>query len=77
MNMFSALADPTRHNILEVLAQNGQLSASDISDKFPVSLSAISQHLKVLSEANLVQMEKRAQQRMYQINPDAILDLEA
>ncbi|SRR2546425_5908605 len=76
MDMFSALADPTRRTILEMLARNGKLSATDICAKFPVSPSAISQHLKVLREANLVQMEKRAQQRMYQINPDAMLELE-
>jgi DNA-binding transcriptional ArsR family regulator len=77
MDIFSALAEPTRRSILEILARNGQLSATDISGKFPVSPSAISQHLKVLREAKLVQMEKRAQQRMYQLNPDAMLELEA
>jgi DNA-binding transcriptional ArsR family regulator len=77
MDMFSALADPTRRTIIELLAGNSPLSATDIYDKFPVSPPAISQHLKVLREAKLVQMEKRAQQRMYQINPDAMLELEA
>ena len=77
MDKFSALADPTRRNILEMLARRGQLSATEISDKFQVSPSAISQHLKVLREANLVQMEKRAQQRLYQINPAAMVELEA
>jgi DNA-binding transcriptional ArsR family regulator len=41
-----------------------------------VSPPAISQHLKVLREANLVHMEKRAQQRIYQLNPDAMFELE-
>src|SRR4030042_2008757 len=76
MDKFSALADPTRRTILEMLASSGQLSATEISDKFQVSPSAISQHLKVLREANLVQMEKRAQQRLYQINPESMLELE-
>ena len=77
MDKFSALADPTRRTILEMLASSGQLSATEISDKFHVSPSAISQHLKVLREANVVQMEKRAQQRLYQINPEAMFELEA
>jgi DNA-binding transcriptional ArsR family regulator len=76
MDIFSALADPTRRTILEMLARNGPLSATDIYDKFHVSPPAISQHLKVLREAKLVRMEKRAQQRMYQINPDAMFELE-
>ncbi len=74
--MFYALAEPTRRNIIEMLASSGQLSATAISGKFPVSPPAISQHLKVLREARLVRVEKRAQQRMYQLNPDAMLELE-
>ena len=76
MDKFNALADPTRRKIIEMLANKGPLSATDISDKFEVSPSAISQHLKALRVANLVRMEKRAQQRIYQINPDAMLELE-
>lgn len=77
MDKFSALADPTRRLILEMLARSGQLSATEISDQFQVSPSAISQHLKVLREANLVLMEKRAQQRIYQINRETMVELEA
>ena len=76
MDKFTALADPTRRTIIEMLAIRGQLCASEISDGFQVSPSAISQHLKVLREANLVRMEKRAQQRLYRINPEPLLELE-
>ena len=76
MDVFFALAEPTRRQIIELLSSQGQLSASDISHKFHVSAPAISQHLKVLREAELVQMEKRAQQRIYQINPDKFDELE-
>lgn len=70
MDMFTALGDPTRRHIIEMLARH-ELSASSISDRFPVSHSAISQHLKVLREAKLVDMEKSAQKRIYKINPKA------
>ncbi len=76
MDIFYALAEPTRRSIVEMLALNGQLSATDIYSKFKVSASAISQHLKVLRESKLVNMEKRAQQRIYQLNPDAMVELE-
>ena len=76
MDMFSALAEPTRRSILEMLASNGQLSATAISSKFRVSPPAISQHLKILREARLVSMEKHAQQRLYAINPEAMNELE-
>ena len=75
MDKFYALAEPTRRKILEMLAEEGQLSATEISGRFDVSASAISQHLKVLRVAGLVQMEKRAQQRLYRINPDAMLEV--
>ena len=76
MDVFTALAEPTRRHIIEMLASQGRLSASEISGRFPVSAPAISQHLKVLREAKLVRMEKQAQQRIYRINPDAMLELE-
>ena len=76
MDVFNALAEPNRRRIVEMLARNGQLSATDISVKFNVSPPAISQHLKVLRETNLVNMEKRAQQRIYTINPEAMQQLE-
>ena len=59
-----------------MLAARGQLSASQISHKFQVTPPAISQHLKVLREAKLVDMEKHAQMRLYTINPDKISELE-
>ena len=72
MDMFSVLADPTRRQIMEMLAGGGQLTATQIYDRFAVSHPAISQHLKVLREANVVVMQKRGQQHLYQLNRDAM-----
>jgi DNA-binding transcriptional ArsR family regulator len=77
MDMFVALADPTRRSILELLATSGELSATAIYEQFPVSPQAISQHLKVLREANLVEMEKRAQKHLYRLNPQTLSQFEA
>jgi len=76
MDIFYALSDPTRRKILELLASQGQLPASEIYKNFHASPPAISQHLKVLRDAGLVKMEKRAQQRIYRINPEAMQELE-
>ncbi|HEV8591887.1 MAG TPA: metalloregulator ArsR/SmtB family transcription factor [Pyrinomonadaceae bacterium] len=76
MDTFTALAEPTRRSILEMLAANGNLSASDIYSKFKASPPAISQHLKVLREAKLVRVEKRAQKRIYYVNPEPMHELE-
>lgn len=77
MDMFVALSDPTRRAILELLASRGELSATDIYMHFSVSPPAISQHLKVLREANLVVMEKRAQKHLYRLNPQTLSQFEA
>jgi DNA-binding transcriptional ArsR family regulator len=76
MDTFHALAEPTRRKIIEDLAKYGQLSATEICDQFSVSPQAVSQHLKILREAKLVQVEKRAQQRIYRINLEAMDELE-
>ena len=77
MDMFVALADPTRRHILEILATSGELSATALYEQFPVSPQAVSQHLKVLREAHLVEMEKRAQKRLYRLNLQTLSQFEA
>lgn len=76
MDKFSALGDHNRRRIIELLANHGPLTATQISASFSVSPSAISQHLKILREANLVLMKKQAQQRIYEINPLEIHEME-
>lgn len=73
--LFYALGEPTRRDIVEILATNGQLTATEISNNFTVTPQAISQHLKVLREAEVVRMEKRAQQRIYKVNPASMREL--
>ncbi|HEY2003877.1 MAG TPA: metalloregulator ArsR/SmtB family transcription factor [Candidatus Saccharimonadia bacterium] len=76
MDVFFALAEPTRRSIIEMLAERGQLSATAIAGRFHSTPSAISQHLKVLREARLVSVEKRNQQRLYSLNTEAVKQLE-
>ena len=76
MDTFHALADPNRRQIMEMLAREGELSATEIHSRFLVSAPAVSQHLKVLREAGLVHMEKRAQQRIYRVAPEAMREVE-
>jgi len=76
MDMFEALADPTRRHIVELLAANGELTATAIYEQFSVSPQAVSQHLKVLREANVVVMEKRAQKHVYRLNSQTLSEFE-
>jgi DNA-binding transcriptional ArsR family regulator len=76
MDVFAAIAQPTRRSILEMLADDGQLTATQIARRFRVSPPAISQHLKILREARVVFMRKNRQQRIYEINPEAVHQVE-
>ena len=76
MDAFSVLAEPRRRRVVEILAQRGTLSASQICDEFDVTPQAISQHLRVLKEANVLRMEKRAQRRLYTINPQSMRQIQ-
>lgn len=76
MLSFTALAEPTRFQIVEMLAKNGRMPAGQIYKRFSASPPAISQHLKVLKEAKLVQVEVNAQQRIYQLDPAGMIEIE-
>jgi DNA-binding transcriptional ArsR family regulator len=76
MDKFYAIAEPTRRTIIELLAKKGRLSATDIGKNFSVSSPAISQHLKVLRDANIVSVEKQGQRRMYQLDMETIYEVE-
>ncbi len=74
--VISALAEPRRLKIVELLATEGQMNATDIANRFEITSAAISQHLKLLREAEILTMRKQAQHRLYQINPVAFAELE-
>jgi DNA-binding transcriptional ArsR family regulator len=60
---FSALADPTRRAILARLAEDGEVTVNALAEPFPVSVQAISKHLKVLERAGLITRGRTAQLR--------------
>ena len=72
----AAVADPRRRQILELLAQQPR-SVADLSRALPVSQPAISQHLKVLREAELVDFRPTGARRIYQVRPDGLAGLRA
>ena len=76
MLQLEALADPTRRRIVELLAC-GEHSAGELVDEFDVSAPAISQHLKALRDAGLVQVRAEAQRRIYALDPNGLDELEA
>jgi len=76
MNTFAALADDTRREIVRLVAKNGELTSTEISQHFEMSSPAISQHLKILKEANVLYMKKDAQKRIYTLNGSGMDEME-
>ena len=74
MTALSALADPTRQRIVEMLA-SGALSSGEIASRFDLSAPAVSQHLKTLKTARLVRAHADRQRRIYELNPDGVDEL--
>src|SRR5437660_5971591 len=73
---FSALADPTRRAVLDLLRRGGQ-PAGQIANAFPVSRPAISKHLRLLRRAHLVEERREGRHRVYQLNPEPLKAVDA
>ncbi len=71
-----ALGDPTRRAVLELL-RDGERSVRDITDHTAVSQPAVSQHLRVLRDAGLVDVRPAGTRRLYRVRPDGFADLRA
>ena len=69
-----ALADPTRREILNLL-KSGRLAAGEITDRFPVTAAAISRHLSVLKEADLIRDTREGKYIYYDLNTSVLEEL--
>lgn len=76
MDALQALAEPRRRQIL-TLVRDGELTVGQIAARFEVSAPAISQHLKVLREAGLVQSRSVGPRRLYTIRPEGLAEVQA
>ena len=75
MEALAALADPTRRQIVALLAA-GERGAGELAGHFPVTRPAISRHLRVLREAGLVQVRAEGQRRVYALDPRPLAELD-
>ena len=69
-----ALADPTRREILNLLKQS-RMSAGEISNHFSISGAAVSRHLSVLKEADLIQNEREGKYIYYELNATVLEEI--
>ena len=68
-DVFTAIAHPVRRQILDRLAR-GEIRVNDIAAPFDISRSAVSQHLKILLDSELVVRERHGREQVYRLRPD-------
>ena len=71
-DVFQAIADPTRRQIIKLIA-NKAMNLNDIADNFDISRPAISQHIKILNECGLIEMENIGRERFCKIQPGKLI----
>jgi DNA-binding transcriptional ArsR family regulator len=76
MTVWSALGDPHRRQVLELL-RDRECAVGELVAKLGLSQPATSKHLRVLRDAGLVRVRKQAQHRVYAIDPAPIADIDA
>jgi DNA-binding transcriptional ArsR family regulator len=74
MDRFELITEPRRREILRLLWE-GPLAVSDIADRLPVTIGAVSQHLSKLHEAGLVTVSREGRRRVYAADRDALGEL--
>ena len=74
MEVFEAIAQPKRREILRLLA-DGERSATEVASKFAVTQPAISQHLKILRETGLIAERRDGTRRLYSVRAEGLSDL--
>ena len=67
-DLWSAIADPSRRRVLDLLVRNGAASASRLAGQVPFSRQAVSKHLVVLEQAGLVSHRKQGKEVLYEVN---------
>lgn len=73
-DVFQALSDPTRRGILRLLREHDELATGEIARRFPVSRPAVSRHLRVLVETDLVEREKEGRNQIYRLSAEPLED---
>jgi DNA-binding transcriptional ArsR family regulator len=70
--VFSALADPTRWRVLNLLARRGEGTATSLATELPVSRVAVVKHLGVLDRAGLVESRRRGREVRFVVRPERL-----
>lgn len=72
-DVFSAIADPTRRQLLDLLAGADELPLHELAARFPMGRTGVSKHLAILKEAGLVEARKVRRESRYRLNAAGLL----
>ncbi len=75
-DVFQAIADPTRRKLLQLLTDQ-EMPVTAISRHFPISRTAVSKHLRILSEAGLVKEQRVGRETRYRMQPEPLAELKS
>ena len=70
--LWTAIADPSRRRVLDLLVQRGEATASTLADQVPFTRQAVSKHLVVLEEAGLVDRRKDGREVFFRVDADRL-----
>ncbi len=71
-DVFQGIADPTRREIISLLAKGDPLNLNAIADQFDISRPAISKHIKILEECNLIDIQQEGRERICELKPEEL-----
>jgi DNA-binding transcriptional ArsR family regulator len=74
-DVFQAIADPTRRQIIQMVAQNPTLNVNSIADQFDMSRQAISLHIKILTECGLMKIHQKGRERTCEAKLDSLSEV--
>jgi DNA-binding transcriptional ArsR family regulator len=70
--LWSAIGDPSRRQVLDLLVSNGEVSASWLAGRVPFSRQAVAKHLAVLERTGLISRRKEGREVVYQVQPNRL-----
>lgn len=73
--VFTAIADPTRRQVLERLRTDGALSLKQLAEPLSVTRQAVTKHLNILHQAGLIRVERQGRERLHHLQPEPLKSL--
>ena len=71
-DIFQAIADPTRREIISLLAKGDSMNLNSIANQFDISRPAISKHVKILEECDLIDIHQEGRERICELRPEKL-----